>query len=462
MYIQTIQIENVRCFENVDLDLTRPDGSPLAGWTVLAGRNGSGKSTFLKAIALAAVGYNRAQALDVGFATWSRDGQAKGFVHIELDEESTLSDLRFGWVLPRSNVSPQMASVAVPATIVPDVLKEFGDTILNTSDEKAAEVRAWISQYLAPQKQLWEGISGSLKLIAYGPYRRLSGHATDAERLMSGPAEIARVVSLFREDASLVESVTWLREVYLRRLEKNDKDAKLEKAVLALLDDGLLPDGAKVVRIDSDGLWVHQNGVPLTLRELSDGYRTVAALVLDIVRHLHGAYDELEIRKVEGLEGANLQILNPAVVLIDEVDLHLHVRWQQRIGFWLKRHFPNIQFIVTTHSPFICQAADPGGLIRLPMPGEGRQVEKVSEELFYTVVNGSIDEAVLSELFGIESLYSDETDRLRDQVAALESKVILGTATPEEMDELQHLRGKLPRSMSSDVELKMRSLRDLE
>ena len=46
------------------------------------------------------------------------------------------------------------------------------------------------------------------------------------------------------------------------------------------------------------------------------------------------------------------------VILIDEIDAHLHPAWQKRIGFWLKAHFPNIQFIVTTHSPFICQAAD--------------------------------------------------------------------------------------------------------
>lgn len=453
MYIQKIQIENVRCFENVDLDLTRPDGSPLAGWTVLAGRNGSGKSTFLKVIALAGVGALRAQALDVGFAAWLRAGQSKGIVNLEPDAGANLQSLTIAWKKD-SNDSPFVYDFPV--------INRLAEFLLDRED-LGSDIRRELIEIKAAVGQFNVGsVSDSLKLIAYGPYRRLSGHATDVERLMSGPAEIARVVSLFREDASLVESVAWLREVYLRRLEKNGKDAKLEKAVLALLDDSLLPDGARVIRIDSDGLWVHQNGVPLTLRELSDGYRTVAALVLDIVRHLHEAYDELEIREAHGLEGARLQILNPAVVLIDEVDLHLHVRWQKRIGFWLKRHFPNIQFIVTTHSPFICQAADPGGLIRLPMPGEGRQVEKVSEELYYTVVNGSIDEAVLSELFGLDSLYSDETDRLRDQVAALESTVILGTATPEEMNELQRLRGKLPRSMSSDVELKMRSLRDQE
>ena len=53
-------------------------------------------------------------------------------------------------------------------------------------------------------------------------------------------------------------------------------------------------------------------------------------------------------------------VTHRGVVLIDEVDVHLHVSWQRSIGFWLKKHFPNVQFIVTTHSPFVCQAADPG------------------------------------------------------------------------------------------------------
>jgi predicted ATPase len=50
------------------------------------------------------------------------------------------------------------------------------------------------------------------------------------------------------------------------------------------------------------------------------------------------------------------------VELIDEVDAHLHPEWQREVGFWLKRHFPKIQFLVTTHSPSICQAAAPNGL----------------------------------------------------------------------------------------------------
>ena len=50
----------------------------------------------------------------------------------------------------------------------------------------------------------------------------------------------------------------------------------------------------------------------------------------------------------------------PGVVLIDEVDAHLHPTWQRRIGLWFREHFPKLQFIVSTHSPLICQAATVG------------------------------------------------------------------------------------------------------
>lgn len=187
---------------------------------------------------------------------------------------------------------------------------------------------------------------------------------------------------------------------------------------------------------------------------MSDGYRTMAALVMDLARQLHATYQEFKLVQQRG----TLCVPYPGVVLIDEVELHLHVSWQRKIGFWLKRHFPNIQFIVTTHSPFVCQAADPKGLIRLPAPGEERTAEHVSEELYRTVVNGTVDEAVLTELFGLEHVHSDESEKLRTRVAELEARVVMGSATEEERAELDRLTAQLPSTGSALVDRAMRSL----
>jgi predicted ATP-binding protein involved in virulence len=265
-------------------------------------------------------------------------------------------------------------------------------------------------------------------------------------------------VSLFREDSSLIECVEWLREIYLQRLEGKDGAAEVERIVLSFLNDGLLPDDVQVQAVDSEGLWVTQYGVKLPLSELSDGYRTTAALVMDIVRHLYRTYNEIEVELVNKAARSYQRILHQGVVLIDEVDLHLHVEWQKRFGFWLKCHFPNIQFIVTTHSPFICQAADPCGLIRLPAPGENQPVEHVSEELYNTVVNGSIDDAVLTELFGLETPYSEPAERLREDVARLEAKLQTGKASDKDRRQLQELRSRLPQNLSTDVEQALRKL----
>ncbi|MEU0339977.1 AAA family ATPase [Streptomyces bobili] len=128
----------------------------------------------------------------------------------------------------------------------------------------------------------------------------------------------------------------------------------------------------------------------------------MAALVVDILKQFHDVFgaDLWESELWEARSGS-IALMTPGVVIIDEIDAHLHISWQRRIGPWLTAHFPRIQFIVTTHSPYICQAADPGGLIRLPGVDEARPPEVIDQDLYDRVVYGSGDDAVLSDLFGL-------------------------------------------------------------
>src|SRR5690606_14322326 len=107
-------------------------------------------------------------------------------------------------------------------------------------------------------------------------------------------------------------------------------------------------------------------------------------LLIDILRHLIDRYG------LEGLTGQDSDgktiIARSGVVLIDEVDAHLHPEWQREIGFWLKRHFPKIQFLVTTHSPIICQAADENGLFVLPEPGGDDRPRPLSGDEYRHVI----------------------------------------------------------------------------
>ncbi|MBB4755250.1 hypothetical protein BJ964_009411 [Actinoplanes lobatus] len=284
--------------------------------------------------------------------------------------------------------------------------------------------------------------------VGYGPFRRLAGGSGDAQRLKSSRVPAARMASLFYEDASLADGVTWLIEQHLRALEQRPGAEELKDAALAVLGDGLLPDRYQVCDVDSEGLWVERDGNRFALREMSDGYRTVAALVVDLLKQIHDAHGRLPVDERDG----SIVITAPGVVLIDEVDAHLHVSWQQRIGGWLKTHFPRIQFIVTTHSPYICQAADENGLIRLPGPEEEQPPRIVGRDMYERIVYGSGDDAVMSELFGLDTPYSDVALRLRRELVDLETDVLLGRAGADAVRRYEQLRDKLTSSPVARVE----------
>jgi predicted ATP-binding protein involved in virulence len=101
-------------------------------------------------------------------------------------------------------------------------------------------------------------------------------------------------------------------------------------------------------------LLINKNGETLDIRQLSDGERSFIALICDLGRRLALANPELK----NPLQGAG-------IVLIDEIELHLHPKWQLEVTEKLRKIFPNIQFIVTTHSPFIIQTARQGEVIML-------------------------------------------------------------------------------------------------
>ncbi|MFJ5305695.1 AAA family ATPase [Streptomyces sp. NPDC088350] len=447
MYVSGIGFSNVRGFtgaravERLPLPVPRDGGS----WTVLAGRNGSGKSTLLRALALAIAGPQVARTLVQDFSGWITTAERSAWARVDVlpdrsvdrftGRDQTLDGpiaLGLDWTVPED--PPDRPRHGPPAQ--PQLSRYGGEE----DDQRGAARGPW-----ANNPQGWF-------CAAYGPFRRLVGGSGEAQRLMLAPGPAGRMASLFHEDASLAEGVAWLKELRLRSLEEEQDATKLLDSVMELLSDGLLPDGYRALRVNSDGLWVAPAGNTeraYPLREMSDGFRTVASLVLDIVRQLQNAYGTLNTmtdhngRYVVGM---------PGVVIIDEVDAHLHVTWQRRIGRWLRTHFPRIQFIVTSHSPYICQAADPGGLIRLPGPEEQRGPEVVDEALYRRVVFGSGDDAVLSELFGLETPYSDEAEKQRGRLVQLERKVFRDEADEAELREYRELTDLLTSSLSARVD----------
>ena len=229
-----------------------------------------------------------------------------------------------------------------------------------------------------------------------------------------------RFVTMFQEAASLAEVDQWLRNLNHKALENRVAEKEQLELLLEILHDELMPNQIVVDRVDSDGLWLKdRNGVQLSWEEMSDGYRAALALLTDILRHLISAYGTEDL--TERVDGT-LRIKRSGVVLIDEVDAHLHPEWQREIGFWLKRHFPNIQFLVTTHSPIICQAADPNGLFILPEPGSATPPRALTEQEYKKVIASRPDTILLTAAFGLQNTRSPRAVDGRAVLAGLQAK----------------------------------------
>ncbi|NAS21579.1 AAA family ATPase [Herbidospora sp. NEAU-GS84] len=414
MYISRLDISGLRGFvgpRSVHLDFARPDGT-YSGWTVLAGRNGSGKTSILQAIALSIMGgmgnINSEEIEEWG--RYSSNGTADVAVNVvQIPEPFTRQFNNFTYSATWGNLNFHGAPGADPS--LPRAI--FGE------------------------------VPKVLPACGYGPRRRLT-----SPRLRHHIPAFDSFRTLFDDEVGLTEGVSWLIQQHLYRLEKRPGAAELLKHVVGLIGDGLLPEDYTIEDVDSDGLWVRRRSDRVILRHMSDGYQTTVALVLDIVRQMSGAYGELDF----GLHDAVPVILNPGLVLIDEVDVHLHISWQMRIGDWLKSHFPNVQFIVSTHSPFICQSADPGGLIRLPGPEENVGPHQVDQDLYERIVFGSADDAILTDLFGMDSPYSAQAEKMRGRLEYLERRVLNGEATGEEKNEYRELTRSLTSSPSARVD----------
>lgn len=384
MYIKKAAISNFRSFAHLKWEVALEE---CAGWHVLLGENGSGKSSMLQAIAL---GLNGQQLLFytrrglAGFARRPPDGvSGSGPTVINLWAEHDSA-----WDTPRSHARP---SASKEAEIT---LYEAEGASVNTfgqiPDVKDRAEAGWYS-------------------AAFGPLRRLSSGEEYYRKVSRDYPVLARHLSLFEEDFALTDAVTWLQELQFRDLDSRSSAAKrpqpnlgtapgeLVKSIRRFLNQqGVLPHGVQMTDITPDSVFFkNSGGITLPMTELSDGYRATLSLILELIRGMSQAFTGKNIFSED-----EIRIEAPGVVLIDEVDVHLHPTWQRDIGPCLTRMFPNVQFIVTTHSPLICQAAVKGSIWKLSAPGEDAGIHRIEGEQLQRVLYGDVLHALNSEAFG--------------------------------------------------------------
>lgn len=402
-YISSFHIQQLRSINNVSWRLDKQAGP---GWHVLVGDNGSGKTSILRALALALIGVKNAQGLRQDWRTWIRGEGASAEVEMNLqriggtDEDGACFSPRVIKLLWERN--------------------EEGGALRGLSEEQDDVMSA-----------------------GYGPFRRFSRSDQEYQRKLSALPGLARHISLFDDSAGLTESLAWLRDLQFKKLE-NDQEASLllDRVTRLVNESGLFPIGIKLAEITSDTVkFRDEYDYEYAIDELSDGYRSVLSLTLDIVRQLAIRFGAA---RVFDYDQPHL-VIAPAVVLIDEVDAHLHPAWQRTVGQWFLRHFPRVQFIVTTHSPLICQAAENGSVFRLPNPDDESDVGNMLDgTALARLIYGNVLEAYESGAFGDDITRSETSKEFLRRLAELNRKEVASGLSREEGAEQEKLRTTLP------------------
>jgi predicted ATP-binding protein involved in virulence len=153
-------------------------------------------------------------------------------------------------------------------------------------------------------------------------------------------------------------------------------------------------------------------------------------------------------RMVERYPDSQDPLSEAAIVLVDEIDLHLHPKWQRSLMAYLSERFPNTQFIVTAHSPIFVQAAADANIVVL----------RRSEEKGHVVIDNSpqairgwrLDQILTSDLFGLPSARGPEMEKLLEQRTKLLSQPELSKADKKKLEELERKIGFLPVGETAD------------
>ncbi len=436
MYINSLNLENIKAFEKIKLDFARPGQTGeavYAGLNFFVGGNSSGKSTLLKCLAMALSGPTIANQQLITTAGWIRRDAKKGLIELRVNWTSQKDSFKIRGGVP--------AGDTFSAGIVFEATESGGTPLLKEKDYRNSKDTRVRSAERGP----WNPDTSGWFLGAYGPLRRLTGSSTEALRYALGKGKLSSCVTLFREDAALSESETWLKQEHARALEQKSRDqtpSNLVVDVQTFLNDGLLPDGFKIARITVDQVYMTTpNGGELPLRDLSDGCRSTYALMLDIIHNMALTYGTTGLFSYDA---ENRMVVNqPGVILIDELEAHLHPSWQRTICEWLKVRFPLVQFFITTHSPLILQAADPGGIFVLPLPHEmvaGKSVRRLTPEEQQRIVLGRAEKVLLGGAFGLKRAWGERAVRLIERwkylTAIKEAKGELASKDQQEFEQL--------------------------
>lgn len=416
MYLRRVHIKNIRSIQDLSWQIP---ARKEAGWHVIIGDNGSGKSTFLRAIALALVGPDEAPALRLDWDDWLSYEQEQGSVRIDLSYNELLDKFAGKGRRPEN-------------FLLPAIIR------LNRREEQVKLVGGRTE--ISATRHVWGGRKGWFS-ASYGPFRRFQGGDKELEKIFYSNPRPAAHLSVFGENVALTEAIGWLQQLQFKKLERKQEGDLLNRIIAFVNEKKFLPHNTKLKNISSSGVtFVDGNNCEVGVDKLSDGYRSILSMTFELIRQMTYCYTTTQIFD----SNRPGKIVAPGVVLIDEIDAHLHPTWQRQIGLWFCEHFPNIQFIVTTHSPLICQAAEVGTVWRLPKPGSDETSRRITNTELDRLLHGNVLDAYGTELFGENVARSEKSQELLTRLAALNLKEMNAGLTVKEKREQKQLRAMLP------------------
>lgn len=314
MFLEKVEIENIRSLPDIDLDFLQDDvPDAVRKWSLLVGENGTGKSTVLKCIGLILGGSEALRTIIGDARQWVRHGEDSGHIRAHLRT---------------SEWEPRVIDLTI------------------RSDDNIRSLFANNQDGLELLDDALEHAEQNYFVAAYGPFRRISddGRAFSSQsKSGSGSPRADAMATLFDKDAPVHPLQNWAMDLDYQRGEEGLEIVR--ESMNKLLPD---VDFVGIEKKQGTLLFNTPDGV-VPLEMLSDGYQNVAAWIGDLLFRVTQAFSHYK----KPLEARG-------VLLIDEVDAHLHPAWQRRLREFLSTTLPNFQIIATTHSALTLQQAHDG------------------------------------------------------------------------------------------------------
>lgn len=422
MKLENLSIAHCGGFEQLDIAFE-------SDVTLIAGVNGVGKSTVLHALAVllsrAMPEFTPSRSMPLYFT----DDDIHG-------DRTSLE------VFARLQVGGQTINAGVQRLRTAD---EKGDRFMLLRQAEAANVTTDFAQALSARTltgELEAGIKetraalASLKTVAhpplavyFSPKRQLPGQPRSLPEAKPFDPSIAYGRALHDREVELREFMHWFRTQEKLGTANEPRRLKVLDALRAVVSE-LVPEFGNL-RIEEEprlGFVVDKRGQPFYLHQLSDGERGLLALVFDLTRRLAIANPDSDHPIAEGM----------ALVMIDEIELHLHPRWQRDVLQRLRDTFRSCQFVVTTHSPLalgevparcvrFLEFVDGKVGVTVPTEAYGMDANRILQEFMGAPVRNRQVDGELKVLF--ELIDREQFDEARAAILALESK--LGEDEPE-------------------------------